>query len=266
MKSILKRVTDIALPLVLILSVWMQPALAQNPSTADEAWGMAYLDAVLPKMLSHSQACFVPASPRFFEVLGGDYTLDLGGGSVGIIGRGTWKAGPVITEGRLWVPYPADSSVCGWISRITVHHSHELYTLKLLQRSHQSLADPYADIAYQFLIDDDGKIYEARPLGFKGSHTELDNTGNVGIVLNGDFVDRPPPPIMLASLRRLLAALRCPCAPLEGIWTHQQRQSLNFPGDPAHATACPGQMLATKVYGLATALGIGPMTRRGPDE
>lgn len=245
----------------LMLGAWLSPASAVNTPPADEAWALGYLDSVLPEMLTRSQACTVPAAPRFFEALGGDYTLDLGGGRAEIIGRGSWKAGPVITEGRSWIAYPAGSSVCGWMTKITIHHTHMLYTMLLLQRSHQNLDDPKADIAYHFLIDNDGKIYEGRPLGYIGSHSERDNTSNVGIVLNGDFVDRAPAPIQFAALRRLLAALRCPCSPLDSIWTHQQRQGLNFPGDPAHATACPGQYLASKVYGLATEFGIGPMTR-----
>lgn len=258
------KATSTGLLLMLLGSTWLSPARAQT--APDEAWGLSYLDSVLPTMLDHSQACNVAASPRFFEVLGGDYTLNLGGGSVEIIGRRTWHAGPPVSEGRSWVPYPAHSSVCSWYNRITVHHTHNLFFMQLLQFSHQHLDDPYADIAYHFLIDKDGKIYEGRPLGFKGSHTELDNTGNVGIVLNGDFEEFAPAPIQFAALRKLLLALRCPCATLEGIWTHQQRQSLNFPGDPTHYTACPGEKLIPKVYGLAAEFGIGPLTRRAPDE
>ena len=266
MKNIPERCKHAGLLLLLIYCICLPPALAQSASPADEAWGLGYLDAVLPEMLELSTACDMPAPPRFFEVNGGDYILNLGGGSADIIGRGSWHAGPVITAGRSWTPYPAGSSVCSWFNRITVHHTHLLYTNLLLQRSHQTIDDPKADIAYHFLIDNDGKIYEARPLGYIGSHTELDNTGNVGIVLNGDFQDHAPARIQLASLRSLLMALHCPCAPLEGIWTHQQRQGLKFPGDPAHATACPGQPLAIKVYGLATELGFGPMTRTAPEQ
>lgn len=239
---------------------------AQAAEPADVRWGQAYLDTVVAEMLERSGSCQVPASPRFFELSGSDYTLNLGGGSAEIIGRGTWGAGPPIPEGRSWVPYPAESSVCSWYSRITVHHTHSLYFMKFLQYFHQTLDDPYADVAYHFFIDTDGKIYEGRPLGYKGSHTERDNTSNVGIVLNGDFEERAPAPVQLKALRRLLLALRCPCAPLEGIWTHQQRQTLNFPADPEHFTACPGQYLATQVYGLAAELGVGPLTRRLPDQ
>lgn len=234
---------------------------AEPPFATDDHWGLGYLDAVLPEMAQRSAACAVPAASRFFAVQGGDYTLNLGGGSAEIVGRGTWGAGPVMPEGRSWVAYPAASSVCGWISRITVHHTHRLYTPLSLQAFHQTQADPKADIAYHFFIDASGVIYEGRPLGFMGSHSERDNSNNVGIALNGDFDENLPGPLQLAALRRLLFALRCPCSPLEGIWTHQQRNSFKFPADPAYATACPGQQLASEVYGLAAVLGVGPLTR-----
>jgi hypothetical protein len=80
-------------------------------------------------------------------------------------------------------------------------------------------------------------------------------------VLNGDFTERKPDPRQLASLRTLLEALRCPCAPMNGLWVHQQRQGLLFPGVPGHYTACPGTHLAAEVYGLAGELGYGPISR-----
>jgi hypothetical protein len=251
---------------LLLVSAWpvaeAQPLREADSSLeTDDRWGLAYLDAVLPEMSQRSAACAVSAASRFFAEQGGNYTLNLGGGSAEIVGRGTWGAGPVMPEGRSWVPYPAASSVCGWISRITVHHTHRLYTPLSLQVFHQTLDDPKADIAYHFFIDAAGIIYEGRPLGFMGSHSERDNSNNVGIALNGDFNERLPGDPQLNALRRLLVALRCPCAPLEGIWTHQQRNSFKFPGDPAYATDCPGQQMAGEVYGLAAALGVGPLTR-----
>lgn len=236
--------------------------LEQNLDQSEDArWGLAYLDSALPALLSASKACNQAANPRFFEVLAGDYQLGLGQASLNIIGRGSWGAGPVIPEGRSWKAYPAQASVCNWYQRITVHHTHSLYTIQSLQKFHQTQKDPKADIGYHFFIDTDGLVYEARPLGFMGSHSEADNGQNVGIVLNGDFSEKLPDPRQLASLKQLLKALRCPCAPLEGVFTHQQRKSLKFPGQPEHYTACPGDFLALEVYGFAKELGLGPVTR-----
>lgn len=205
--------------------------------------------------------CRQAAAPRFFEEQGGNYALSFNGGpSVEIIGRKSWGAGPAIPAGRSWQPYPAQASVCSWFRRITVHHTHTALSITALQKYHQNQADPKADIAYHFYIPASGEIYEARPLGYLGSHSERDNGHNLGIVLNGDFSKNAPSPQQLSALRNLLSALRCPCGFSDGVWTHQQRKHLTFKGDPAHSTECPGKELAQEVYGMATELGYGPLT------
>lgn len=205
--------------------------------------------------------CRQAASARFFQDQGENYALNFNGGApVTIIGRKTWGAGPPITAGRSWQPYPAQASVCSWYRRITVHHTHTDLSIQALQKFHQNQADPKADIAYHFYIPASGEIYEARPLGFQGSHSEGDNGANLGIVLNGDFTLTAPSPQQMSALRNLLTALRCPCGFSDGIWTHQQRKHLKFKGDPARSTECPGQELALEVYGLARELGFGPIT------
>lgn len=211
------------------------------------------------ELQSRSALCRQPAFPRFFADQGEDYTLNLNGGPpVTIIGRKSWGAGPPITAGRSWQPYPAGASVCSWYRRITVHHTHTPLSIQGLQKYHQTQADPKADIAYHFYIPASGEIYEARPLGYMGSHSESDNGQNLGIVLNGDFTHSAPTAAQLSALRQLLAALRCPCGFSEGLWTHQQRKHLRFQG--ARSTSCPGEVLAQEVYGLATQLGFGPLT------
>lgn len=188
---------------------------------------------------------------RYWQTQGGDYTL----GPALIIGRGTWKAGPPIPEGRLWEAYPAP--LCRSLERITLHHTHSLYTIQSLQHFHQTMADPKADIAYHYFIDTDGKIYEARPLGFIGSHSEADNTFNVGIVLNGDFQHTAPGLAQQNSLNQLLSGLKhlCPGGYPDGLWTHRDRKALRFQA-PEKQTECPGDILArlTPRLGLHHAL------------
>ena len=222
----------------------------------------AHLQPSTAKALHTSAAlCRQAAAPRFFEEQGGNYALSLNGGpSVEIIGRKSWGAGPSIPAGRSWQAYPAQASVCSWFRRITVHHTHTALSIQALQKYHQNQADPKADIAYHFYIPASGEIYEARPLGYIGSHSERDNGQNLGIVLNGDFSKDSPSPQQLSALRNLLSALRCPCGFSDGLWTHQQRKHLTFKGDPAHSTECPGQELAREIYGMATDLGYGPLT------
>lgn len=177
---------------------------------------------------------------RLWQTQGADYTL----GTAAVIGRATWKAGPPIPEGRLWEAYPAP--LCRYFQRITLHHTHSLYTIQSLQQFHQNMSDPKADIAYHYFIDTDGKIYEARPLGFIGSHSEGDNTFNVGIVLNGDFQHQAPSLPQQKSLNQLLEGLKslCPGGYPDGLWTHRARKALRFPHAPEKHTECPGDVLA----------------------
>lgn len=190
--------------------------------------------------LSFNASVLAQDTERYWQTLGGDYTL----GSAPIIGRATWQAKPPIPSGRLWEAYPAP--LCRYLERITIHHTHSLYTIQSLQQFHQTMADAKADIAYHYFIDSDGKIYEARPLGFIGSHSEGDNTFNVGIVLNGDFQHKAPSLAQQNSLNQLLSGLKqlCPGGYPDGLWTHRDRKALRFQA-PEKQTECPGDSLAT---------------------
>jgi hypothetical protein len=92
---------------------------------------------------------------------------------------------------NLWTPL---AQVLRWI---TIHHTNKTDsggydTVRDLQKKHRDEdgiegAGLAADIGYHFIIGKDGKIYEGRPLGIKGSHVVGFNGGNIGIVLAGDF-------------------------------------------------------------------------------
>jgi len=196
-------------------------------------------------------ACRENAPERLFAENGADYWLQLGSSRVKIIGRASWGALPAIIEGRSWKTYSSKQPFCQWIKRITVHHTHGDYTVQSLQKFHQNIEDPKADIAYHFFINEKGVIYEGRPLGFMGSHSEADNSFNVGIALNGNFEAKAPRHAQLNALKNLLQALHCPCFTQDGIWTHRQRKTLNFPEQPEHWTTCPGDQLHQKVHVFA---------------
>lgn len=190
--------------------------------------------------LSHAAPQPQFSHERFWQPLGENYTL----GSLEIIGRKTWDAKAPIPEGRYWEAYP--QPICRFLKRITIHHTHSRYSIQSLQTFHQTMNDAKADIAYHYFIDEDGKVYEARPLGWIGSHSESDNTFNVGIVLNGDFQDKDPTLAQQISLNQLLKGLTelCPYAYAEGLWSHRERKALNFPGQPQKQTQCPGDHLS----------------------
>jgi hypothetical protein len=82
----------------------------------------------------------------------------------------------------------------GEIDAVTFHHSagprapskrsaqslHAAY-----QRQH--IAQGWGDIGYHFSIDDLGRVYKLRPVRYKGAHVGGWNTGNVGIMVHGNY-------------------------------------------------------------------------------
>lgn len=200
-------------------------------------WAMPLFCRLLP---AYAQVTPAPDAPRFWQTLGEDYRL----GPVRVVGRKTWNAEPPIPEGRYWEPYKAP--LCRSLRRITIHHTHSTYSIRSLQQFHQTMADAKADIAYHYFIDSDGSVYEARPMGFIGSHSEGDNTFNVSIVLNGDFQEHPPALVQQRALNLLLQGLieLCPGSYEEGLWTHRDRKQRRFPQQPEKQTTCPGDHLA----------------------
>lgn len=220
----------------------------------------------LPPLVNHHHACQArPEQQRLWQEQGDNYRLQLGSEAVTVIGRRTWGAQPSIPAGRSWQAYPPEQPFCRQVQRMTIHHTHSTYTPLSLQQRHQTQADPKADVGYHFLIDVTGDIYEGRPLGLVGSHSEQDNRGNIGIALNGDFQHQAPTAAQSEALRKLVTALRCPCSDWEGIWTHRDRKRLNFPAQTEHHTTCPGDVLAAEVERLAAALALSPKNKKMPE-
>ncbi len=65
----------------------------------------------------------------------------------------------------------------------------------------------WADIGYNYVIDQMGVIYEGRAGGDNviGAHFSGTNSGTMGVVVIGDFTSSTPPPAALNSLKKLLA-------------------------------------------------------------
>ena len=98
-----------------------------------------------------------------------------------VITRAEWGSVDV-TEG--YVPHT--------LERITIHHDgSEFYggavaRMRSLQSGSRNRG--WADIPYHFLIDQEGKIYEGRPLQFVGdTATEYDPTGHALITVMGNY-------------------------------------------------------------------------------
>jgi len=66
----------------------------------------------------------------------------------------------------------------------------------------------FNDVAYHFLIGDDGRIYGGVPLDRLGTHTGGGNPGRIGIVFIGNNKKNPPSPEAQKSGDALVAALK----------------------------------------------------------
>ena len=92
----------------------------------------------------------------------------------------------------------------------------------------------FADVAYHFLIDSEGVIYEGREINVRGAHVQGFNTGSVGIVLIGNFSETEPTQAQTDSLENLVDYLR---------YTYEIRYLAghkDYPDQSPDGTECPG--------------------------
>jgi hypothetical protein len=80
----------------------------------------------------------------------------------------------------------------GGFTRVALHHTaaNASANVELALRQAQAYhmdGRGYCDIAYHFAVAQDGRVFELRPMPFRGGHTLNNNTGNVGIVFVGCF-------------------------------------------------------------------------------
>ena len=103
----------------------------------------------------------------------------------GVISRASWGAtGPWVERG--WGRSDRELPQEHWgYNTITIHHSGntESDTPQDIEEKQKS---DYVEIAYHFMIDKNGKIFEGRPLKYKGDHA-YPNSHKIGILLIGDF-------------------------------------------------------------------------------
>lgn len=136
-----------------------------------------------------------PSAPT---VVGGWRAAD---GSIAAICKEAWGAAP---ERPGFVPHT--------IERLTVHHTAVRLDsntqapgrARQHQRFHQDSGWP--DLAYHFLVDADGNVYEGRPLDYRGdTFTSYDPTGHFLVVCEGNFDEHTVPDLQLAGLADVLA-------------------------------------------------------------
>lgn len=151
-----------------------------------------------------------------------------------MIGRDGWQAAN-----------PTGSYLAHEPDRITIHHTASLLSdnrsapehIRGHQRFHQRDRG-WVDLAYHFIIDREGNVYEGRPVDVRGdTATTYDPTGHLLPCLEGDYDRQDPTPAQIDALVNLVAWMTV---------THRIDPS-RIGGHRDHAdTSCPGD----RVYEL----------------
>lgn len=147
-----------------------------------------------------------------------------------------------------WGGTPVDASRPGWgrshtISRITLHHggvafgrdkdvAQHLRNLQSWSRRDKG----WIDIPYHYVIDLDGRVYEARDIRFAGdTNTEYDPTGHALIMVLGNYEDAVPNAAQIeATVLTMAMIARRHRLTADVIASHR---------DFSKQTACPGRHL-----------------------
>lgn len=144
-----------------------------------------------------------------------------------------------------WREYEGDLRVA--YQTVIIHHS-SLYdtdddtTIRAIQDLHMDDRN-WADIGYHFCVGITGTVYEGRRMSARGTHTELHNTGSLGICLFGNFQRILPTEVQIRATQALVnwLALRLRLSHLAG---HRDFNS---------NTVCPGENLYPYLDGMAAA-------------
>ncbi|XP_042556228.1 peptidoglycan recognition protein 1 [Dipodomys spectabilis] len=158
--------------------------------------------------------------------------LGLGSSCGPIVPRGEWGAlvskcaDPLQLPARLVVISHTAGSTCASPALCEQQ-------VQNVQSYHMRTKD-WCDVSYNFLIGEDGLVYEGRGWRTKGAHSgPAWNSLSIGIAFMGNYMERAPPPRSIRALRSLLD-----CAVDRGYLTsnyqlkgHRDVQQTQSPGD-----------------------------------
>ena len=207
-------------------------------------------------------------------------------GDVAVAGRASWNALEPKWDRVLTYYNTITSPLPERLNHIIVHHTANDGTINEVQdqQTQTSLASQmeaflkgligdrpgrFADIAYHFFIDKDGKVFEGRPLEVMGSHSgegpvagpgSDPDFGSIGIVLQGSYDNARPTAKALKSLRELVEGLKKKFG-VERLLMHREipldpRTGTNIPIRKGKATVCPGSNLVGPIRILRKELGL----------
>ena len=105
----------------------------------------------------------------------------------------------------------------------------------------------WPDLAYHFMVDRNGNIYEGRPIEAIGdTFTEYDPTGHLLACFEGHFDRQEPTKAQLSGMARLIAwAMQTYAVPASKVSGHRDWAS----------TTCPGDNMYWRLGGLVRAAG-----------
>jgi hypothetical protein len=141
-------------------------------------------------------------------------------------------------------PNLSDIRVMNGVQRITVHHTAwitntdawkptagELESIREFHSGTNPNDRKWADIAYHFVVDRAGRVWQARPLAYQGAHVRLHNEHNLGIVLLGNFDVQTPSAAQLIALTRFIGFVRqLYSVPVAEVYTHGELGKTSCPG------------------------------------
>lgn len=153
------------------------------------------------------------------------------------------------------------------VKKFIIHHT---ATTKNLNDPRQAIRDIYyyhaitrgwGDIGYNYIFDQDGRVYEGRygGDGVIGAHAGIGNNGSVGIAVLGDFESSKVPDKVIKALGTFIGAkAKIHKIKPDGKSTFRGKNSPNIIGHrDIMATTCPGGYLYSK---LATLRSLGAST------
>jgi hypothetical protein len=139
-------------------------------------------------------------------------------------------------------PNLANINPMNGIRRITVHHDglpglffsnnfdETASRIELIRDRHRN-NNGWADIGYHFVIDRNGRVWEARSLKYQGAHVKDQNENNLGILVLGNFQIQKPKAVQIAALKNTLRYFRKKYrVPASNIYTHGELGQTTCPG------------------------------------
>lgn len=164
---------------------------------------------------------------------------------------------PKMVDRTTWgAPRPCASPGYAAVTHLVVHHSAGVNTSNNWAQVVLSIWDfhvntrAYCDVAYNYLIDPNGILYEGRSGGNNviGAHFCATNTGTMGVCLLGNFQEVEPSDAMLNTLANLLAWKSCNSNIDPLLKSIHARSNLDLNHICGHRDGCATECPGTNVY------------------